>query len=457
MWKTGVILGPVADVCPVDGSAKFSLSPITADDPLVGQYIAMCEAEGIEVAGIEFVEDAEGRRYTYDINGTTNSEVGACPLLRVNTAQTAPDFFCVKFRHPRAEGFPDDRIQTSSDGGGVSSCLLVACDDGDSGGDVGGQGGQAGSGGVVGGAGGEAGGGAGGGDVPDMDVPEPDADLRCAANADCVDDPAGPACDVESGECVGPPPGGLIGWGDGSPESVELTLIYQPAGEYEAPDLELHPTRANELWVVNRHPNAFGSCTERTMFGERCAALPGFTTLIFNPGTDEQREEILEDGNAWHFMRRPPALAMGANDTFATCGEAATGNFENESAMFIGPSLWSSDLDIYAQDPGPGLNGSHLDMLHATPWCSGIAHERDNVYWLFNGHVGSIDRYDFVQDHGPGYDDHSDGIISRYVEGELSRVPDVPGHMQFNPDSPTTAPTSSMPSTWTATCCASSR
>jgi glutathione synthase/RimK-type ligase-like ATP-grasp enzyme len=32
----------------------------------------MIAAEGIEVAGIEFVEDAEGRRYTYDINGTTN-------------------------------------------------------------------------------------------------------------------------------------------------------------------------------------------------------------------------------------------------------------------------------------------------------------------------------------------------------------------------------------------------
>lgn len=60
------------EVCPVDGSAKFSLSPITAADPLVQQYIHFCASEGVEVAGIEFVEDAEGRRYTYDINGTTN-------------------------------------------------------------------------------------------------------------------------------------------------------------------------------------------------------------------------------------------------------------------------------------------------------------------------------------------------------------------------------------------------
>lgn len=60
------------DVCPADGGARFALSPLTADDPLVRRYQALCAAEGIEVAGIEFVEDAEGRRYTYDINGTTN-------------------------------------------------------------------------------------------------------------------------------------------------------------------------------------------------------------------------------------------------------------------------------------------------------------------------------------------------------------------------------------------------
>ena len=61
------------DVCPADGTtSKFSASPITADDPLVQQYITLCKAEGIEIAGIEFVEDTHGNRYTYDINGTTN-------------------------------------------------------------------------------------------------------------------------------------------------------------------------------------------------------------------------------------------------------------------------------------------------------------------------------------------------------------------------------------------------
>ncbi len=61
------------EVCPADGAAsKFSESPLSPDDSLVQQYVAMCRGEGIDIAGIEFVEDAQGLRYTYDINGTTN-------------------------------------------------------------------------------------------------------------------------------------------------------------------------------------------------------------------------------------------------------------------------------------------------------------------------------------------------------------------------------------------------
>lgn len=58
--------------CSTDPGSKFAPAPLSSDDPLVGRYRALCAAEAIEIAGIEFVEDAEGRRYTYDINGTTN-------------------------------------------------------------------------------------------------------------------------------------------------------------------------------------------------------------------------------------------------------------------------------------------------------------------------------------------------------------------------------------------------
>jgi glutathione synthase/RimK-type ligase-like ATP-grasp enzyme len=66
-------LAQAAAVCSTgDTSDKFQASPLSADDPLVAKYRALCAGEGIEIAGIEFVEDADGHRYTYDINGTTN-------------------------------------------------------------------------------------------------------------------------------------------------------------------------------------------------------------------------------------------------------------------------------------------------------------------------------------------------------------------------------------------------
>ena len=52
--------------------SKFSLAPINESDPLVQQLLALVTGENLEVAGIEFVEDAHGNRYVYDINGTTN-------------------------------------------------------------------------------------------------------------------------------------------------------------------------------------------------------------------------------------------------------------------------------------------------------------------------------------------------------------------------------------------------
>lgn len=59
--------------CPVGGTGRFSLRPdVTADDPLVRRYVAYCERHGLDVAGIEFVEDAAGRRYTYDVNANSN-------------------------------------------------------------------------------------------------------------------------------------------------------------------------------------------------------------------------------------------------------------------------------------------------------------------------------------------------------------------------------------------------
>jgi len=62
--------------CPVGADAddgRFTLaSEVHGDDPLVQQYIQFLAANHIDLAGIEYVTDAAGQRWTYDVNGTTN-------------------------------------------------------------------------------------------------------------------------------------------------------------------------------------------------------------------------------------------------------------------------------------------------------------------------------------------------------------------------------------------------
>jgi hypothetical protein len=66
-----------ADACAVDdGSAEptplFSLREGLAGDPLIADYERFLAAQGIQIAGIEFIETVDGRRVTYDINTNTN-------------------------------------------------------------------------------------------------------------------------------------------------------------------------------------------------------------------------------------------------------------------------------------------------------------------------------------------------------------------------------------------------
>ena len=61
-----------ADACDLpDGRERFEIIEGFAD-PVLARYRAMIAAEGIEVAGIEFIRDARGRVFTYDVNTNTN-------------------------------------------------------------------------------------------------------------------------------------------------------------------------------------------------------------------------------------------------------------------------------------------------------------------------------------------------------------------------------------------------
>ena len=175
-------------------------------------------------------------------------------------------------------------------------------------------------------------------------------------------------------------------------------------------DLDFHPERTGELWVVNKGTEDSGS-----------------DVVIVFDATDAGNDiEVRKDGNAWHFMSLTSALAFSDDTTnFATSPEVTDAN--HSGGTFTGPSLWSSDLDVFAMPSGG--NGSHLDMLHQSPNSMGIAHETRDVYWLFDGYTDELVRYDFVGDHGPGGDDHSDGKLKRYSEVPIERVEGTPSHM----------------------------
>ncbi len=161
-------------------------------------------------------------------------------------------------------------------------------------------------------------------------------------------------------------------------------------------DLDFHPTLTrNELWVVLKSTESSG----------------GKTVKISNAGQVGQTSLVQQDGNAYHFMSLPTAIAFSENGNFATSPGVFDANHDGETP-FTGPTLWSSDPLIYAQPSGG--NGSHLDMLHESPYSMGIAYESDNVFWVNDGFNNTVVRYAFEGDHGPGNDDHSNGIIRRY-------------------------------------------
>jgi outer membrane protein assembly factor BamB len=139
-------------------------------------------------------------------------------------------------------------------------------------------------------------------------------------------------------------------------------------------------------------------------------------------GTPERRQ----DGNAWHFMALPSSMSFSQeNDNWATGAEILDAN--RQGGSFTGPSLWSSDMNVYAKPSGG--NGSHLDMLHGSPYSMGIESNKDNAFWVFDGQNGHICLYDFNADHGPGNSDHDDGSIHRYREVKVKRVNDVSSHL----------------------------
>jgi hypothetical protein len=65
------LMPPGATLPPEPGQQIFSLLE-GFDHPIIEQYLAFAQANGIEVCGIEFIESVDGRILTYDVNTNTN-------------------------------------------------------------------------------------------------------------------------------------------------------------------------------------------------------------------------------------------------------------------------------------------------------------------------------------------------------------------------------------------------
>lgn len=244
----------------------------------------------------------------------------------------------------------------------------------------------------------------------------------------------GLGCDSASDEkdSAWPMPDGLaaLGYDSQNLEEVSLVVVGDESHGLNVPrDLAFNPDESGELWVVNRTDDS--------------------VSIFWDAGTADQAVDHIVDPFAMHFMDNVSSIAFGAplhapssSSNFATCQESTnTYNGYGDPNYFMGPTLWSSDPDIFGESNREAVEyltslfgsytdlGSHLDMLHESPLCMGIAHDYDNVYWAYDGYNKSLYRYDFQEDHGAGFDDHGDGVMGRYVEGDIGYEADVPSHL----------------------------
>jgi DNA-binding beta-propeller fold protein YncE len=209
----------------------------------------------------------------------------------------------------------------------------------------------------------------------------------------------------------------VLGNGQHTSSSVNIEVIANANDGLDMPtDVDFNPENS-DLWVVNQGDSTF--------------------TVLTISGTSVTGNRLAGNGAHLHFLAKPSALAFGAMGCGFRCLASShdsmndqpqtTGGAPND---FMGPTLWTSDASMYRGN-GP-YHSAHFDMLHNSPQGKGIAWERDNIFWYFDSYHESITRYNFNNTHGGGGSDHSDGEISRWVQGFVSGVNNVPSHLDFD-------------------------
>ena len=232
--------------------------------------------------------------------------------------------------------------------------------------------------------------------------------LLCCLTLGCAEDAeGGDAGMAGSGETGGDEgdmgPSGVPILGDGTHDidNLEIVMVASAADGLNQPtDLAFNPDQPGALWVTN---------------------IADFSMVVLEEaGTASQSSYKVRDEveGGMHFLAKPAALAFGAPGTFATAQQENGWTQPDTPYDFMGPTLWTSIPEEFT-----GGHWGHLDMLHNSPLSSGIDWAGGNKYWIYDGAHRSLTYYDFVADHGLGGTDHSDGIIYRFVEGEVGYQP----------------------------------
>jgi glutathione synthase/RimK-type ligase-like ATP-grasp enzyme len=83
LCETGDAFCPTTDQALMQSDEEFDRQSlfdlrrdVDADDPLVERYVEFTRAVGLDIAGIEFIEDRDGNKITYDVNANTNYSPG---------------------------------------------------------------------------------------------------------------------------------------------------------------------------------------------------------------------------------------------------------------------------------------------------------------------------------------------------------------------------------------------
>ncbi|MBT6433940.1 MAG: hypothetical protein HOK28_12645 [Deltaproteobacteria bacterium] len=271
----------------------------------------------------------------------------------------------------------------------------------------------------------------------------------------------------------------VLGNGNHTTAGVTLTVVAGTAQGLNVPrDIAFHPQRPEELWVMN-----WGDSSGSILFKSNSTAVwmcsqayygtydgcdqgcgvedpdcengsqqvynncsqghepdPSDPTRCYMPGGQNSSSAVfpryhkrlanspndMDYSTNLHFFARPAAIAFGANGNFTSAQEEDGFTQPDTPYDFMGPTMWSSQLNLFNSG-----HSSHLDMLHNSPNSVGVAWETANVYWIYDGYHGSLTRYNFNQDHGPGGTDHTDGEVYRYADGQLGYEEGVPSHLVY--------------------------